>query len=292
MNKTTEQRHPLSKNLDMMSIYQILELINSEDATIPSIIKKNLIDIEHIIDNVIKGFKNNGRLFYVGCGTSGRLGILDASECPPTFKVDQSLIQGIIAGGISAIYESAEGAEDSFEDGYEIIKNKNINNNDTVIGISASGNAQFVLGALKCAYEEGSFTSLLTFNNIKTEKFINSILSIIVGPEIISGSTRMKSGTATKMILNMISTISLIKSNKIYKNYMVDLKVNNEKLKNRAVCIIKDICKLSTKNAALLLLKANNDVKVAIVMFFLKANRQQANNELIKTNGNLRKIIE
>jgi len=291
MSKTTELRHPSSDNLDVMSIYEILELINSEDESIPVIIKKHLKDIEHIINIIINGFSNNGRLFYIGCGTSGRFGILDASECPPTFKVNPLLVQGIIAGGNEAVFKSIEGAEDSFNDGYDILKSKKITKNDTVIGISASGTAQFVLGSLKYANNLGAYTTLLTFNNIKSERFIKKILKVIVGPEIITGSTRMKAGTATKMILNMISTISLIKSNRIYKNYMVDLKVSNMKLKNRAIFIIKDICKISQHEAESLLSNAKNDVKVAIVMFCLNISREKAKNEILNVKGNLRKII-
>ena len=292
MTKTTEQRHPLSENLDKLEIYEILNLINSEDEVIPMIIKKNLKKIKKIIDNVISSFKNSGRLFYVGSGTSGRLGILDASECPPTFKVSPSLIQGIIAGGKSAVYKAIEGAEDSYKDGCEVIKTKGINSNDSVIGISASGNAKYVLGALETSYNLHAYTSLITFNNIKKEYYIDDIISIIVGPELITGSTRMKAGTATKMILNMISTVSMIKSNKVYKNYMVDLKISNDKLKNRAVNIIKDLTELNSIQSKKLLIKANNDVKIALVMNHLSIDYENAQIELKKFNGNLRNILE
>ena len=292
MNKTTEERNPESNNLDIMPLLDILSLMNNQDLEIPGAIKNHLIDIEMIIKQVIRSFNNNGRLFYVGCGTSGRLGVLDASECPPTFKVSASLVQGIIAGGSKALYQSIEGAEDSYEDGQKIVKNKNINHNDTVIGVSASGTADYVLGCLEKSKDKNAYTALITFNKIKSKRFIDKILSVIVGPELISGSTRMKAGTATKMILNMISTSSLIKSNKVYKNYMVDLKVSNKKLKNRAINIIKEICKVTASKAEQLLQKSNNDVKVAIVMSILRINNNDAIKLLNDKKGDLRKIIK
>ena len=292
MNKTTEERNSESNNLDIMPLLDILSLMNNQDLEIPSVIKNHLIDIEMIIKQVIRSFNNNGRLFYVGCGTSGRLGVLDASECPPTFKVSTSLVQGIIAGGSKALYQSVEGAEDSYKDGQKIVKNKNINHNDTVIGVSASGTADYVLGCLEKSKDKNAYTALITFNKIKSKRFIDKILSVIVGPELISGSTRMKAGTATKMILNMISTSSLIKSNKVYKNYMVDLKVSNKKLKNRAINIIKEICKVTASKAEQLLQKSNNDVKVAIVMSILRINNNDATKLLNDKKGDLRKIIK
>ena len=292
MTKTTEQRHPLSENIDILEIYDILNLINSEDKIIPEIIKKNLMKIEKIIENVIYSFKNGGRLYYVGSGTSGRLGVLDASECPPTFKVSELLVQGIIAGGKDAMYKSIEGAEDSYEDGCNAIQFRKINSNDCVIGISASGNAKYVLGALETSHNLNAYTSLITFNDIKKVKYISDIISIIIGPELITGSTRMKAGTATKMILNMISTVSMIKSNKVYKNYMVDLKVCNNKLRNRAINIIKDLTQLSSIKSKTLLKKANNNVKIALVMNHLSINYKNAQIELKKFDGNLRNILE
>jgi N-acetylmuramic acid 6-phosphate etherase len=292
MKKITENRHHLSENLDQMSTFDILQLMNSEDQSIPSIVNEHLESIEKIIENVITSFENKGRLFYIGCGTSGRLGILDASECHPTFKVDKSLVQGIIAGGEQAVFQSVEGAEDSYEDGYNICKNHAINSNDTVIGISASGTAPFVLGALNYASEKSAFSSLLTFNNIAPLEYIDLIVEIITGPEIISGSTRMKAGTATKMILNMISTTAMIKTFKVYKNYMVDLKVSNKKLKTRAINILNEILNIPHDLAEKLLLEANENIKIAIVMYRLTLDVNTAKIILAKHKGDLRKIIE
>ncbi len=292
MTKVTEKRNFLSNNIDILDTNNILELINSEDSKIHQAIKKEIPTINKIVINVINSFENDGRLLYVGAGTSGRIGVLDASECPPTFKASSDMVQGIIAGGKKALYKSVEGAEDSFKDGEKSINNKNINSNDSIIGISASGDAPFVLGALKKSSQLGAYTVLITFNNKLKEKYINDLLSIIVGPEIISGSTRMKAGTATKMILNMISTTAMIKSNKIYKNYMVDLKVTNNKLRNRAINIISHLTGLDIKKAKKILISAHNNVKVSLVMIHLSIGYKKALYELKKNNGNLRKILD
>ena len=293
MTKITETRNSLSNNLDEMSISRIIQLINNEDKEIPNIIGQNLDIIKNVINNIINTFESNGRLFYVGCGTSGRLGVLDASECPPTFKTDPSDVQGIIAGGYDALYKSIEGAEDSFEDGQSIIIDKKIKSSDSVVGISASGSAKFVLGALSQSFNFGAYTCLITFNDFNNDKsYINDIISYNLGPEIISGSTRMKAGTATKMILNMISTTSMVKSNKVYKNYMVDLKVSNRKLKSRAINIISEITKLNNKKSSLLLKSAKNDVKVALVMNHNDLSYKAACELLDKNKGNLRNILQ
>ena len=293
MTKTTETKNPLSNNLDNMSVSKIIELMNVEDKEIPKIIGQNLHVIEKVINNVINTIESDGRLFYIGCGTSGRLGVLDASECPPTFKTNPSLVQGVIAGGYDALYKSIEGAEDSFDDGQKIILDKNIKSSDSVVGISASGSAQYVLGALSKSFELGAYTSLITFNDfIGDNSYINEIISYNLGPEIISGSTRMKAGTATKLILNMISTTSMVKSNKVYKNYMVDLKVSNKKLKARAINIISDITKLDSAKSLALLKLAKNDVKVALVMNYSNLTYNSACELLKKNKGKLRNILE
>ncbi len=292
MTKVTEKRNSLSNNIDILDTNNILELINSEDSKIHQAIKKEIPTINKIVINIINSFENDGRLLYVGAGTSGRIGVLDASECPPTFKASSNMVQGIIAGGKKALYKSVEGAEDSFKDGEKSINNKNINSNDSIIGISASGDAPFVLGALKKSSELGAYTVLITFNNKLKEKYVNDLLSIIVGPEIISGSTRMKAGTATKMILNMISTTAMIKSNKVYKNYMVDLKVSNEKLKDRAINIISDITKLDIIKSSSLLKLAKNDVKVALVMNHTNLSYDSSFELLEKNKGKLRNILK
>jgi len=290
MKKITEKNNNKSNNIDSFSTKNILKTINSEDSNIPAVINKSINDIEKVVNGLVKVFNNNGKLFYVGCGTSGRLGILDAVECPPTFSTPIDMVQGIIAGGNKAIYESVENAEDSDIDAVKIVREK-ISNKDFVIAISASGSANYVLAALKESYNLGAKTCLITCNEFKKEKFINHLIKLIVGPEIISGSTRMKAGTATKMVLNMITTTSMIRINKTYGNYMVDLKVSNEKLKIRAVNIVKELTGLNIEKSEEILEKANNNVKAAIVMQRKNVDYDRSILLLNQMNGNLRSII-
>ena len=292
MDKITEQQNSLSKNFNNNSIFEIISLMNKEDASISLAINEQLNQIEKFILEIIKNIKKGGRLFYIGCGTSGRLGVLDASECPPTFSTDPNLVQGIIAGGYEALYQSIEGAEDSLDDGVEVIKNKDIKSNDIVLGISANGAANFVLGALEEAFKNGATTGLLTFNNIDKKKYINYLIPIITGPELISGSTRLKAGTATKMILNMITTTTMIKLNKTYNNFMVDLKVSNKKLLDRGIKIINNILGLDYKESKLLLNRSKGEVKTALAMHKLNCNYDIAKKKLDAVEGNLSKILD
>ena len=290
--KTTESSNIASKDIDTKSISDIISIFNGEDLKIIESIKESSADIEEIIKYVVSCLQNDGRLFYVGAGTSGRLGIMDAAECSPTFGVDKNIVQGIIAGGDIAAFESIEGAEDKTGEVLEIINNKMIGSDDIVIGISCSGTARFVLEFLKESKSKGSVTSLITFNDVDEIKYIDKILRINVGAEIITGSTRMKSGTATKMVLNMISSISMIKLNKTYGNYMVDLKVMNKKLLNRAVNIISSLTGLNIENSEKILLKSNKSVKNAIIMHELKLSFKESEKLLKKYNGSLRNLLD
>ena len=290
MTKITEQNNPLSKNIDSLNVIEMLKIINQEDSLIPSIINKHLESIEKVIEEVVFCLKNNGRLFYIGCGSSGRLGVLDAAECPPTFSVSSELIQGIIAGGYDALHKSIEGAEDVSEEGKNILIKKQINKNDIIIGITASGSAEFVLGALEYAKSLNVRTALITFNQVDHKKADN-IISLNVGPEVIAGSTRLKSGTATKMILNMISTVSMIKLNKTYKNIMVDLKISNKKLLDRGIKIISFLTDSTYLESKELLKESKNNIKIAIVMKKLSLDYNSSKEILIFYNGNLEKIL-
>ena len=290
-NKITESSNIISKDIDTKSISDIISIFNDEDLKIIESIKKSSTDIEQIIKYVVNSLQNDGRLFYVGAGTSGRLGIMDAAECRPTFGVDKNIVQGIIAGGDIAAFESVEGAEDKIDKVLEIINDKMIGPYDVVIGISCSGTARFVLEFLKESKSKGSITSLITFNDIDEIKYIDKILRINVGSEIITGSTRMKSGTATKMVLNMISSISMIKLNKTYGNHMVDLKVMNEKLLNRAINIISSLTGLDIDNSKKLLLKSDKSIKNAIIIHKLKLNFEESEKLLKKYNGSLRDAL-
>ena len=292
MDKITEKQNPKSNNLDNMTTFEILDLINQEDAIIHSEIKKSIPKIEKMIDEIVFNIKNGGRIIYVGCGTSGRIGVLDASECPPTFSVDKNLVQGVIAGGDSALRNAIENIEDSFLDGSKDIILKNVKNNDSVIGISANGSANYVHGALSEAKKNNALTVLITFNDYVKDDYLDHLIVTIVGPEIISGSTRMKAGTATKMILNMISTTVMIKLNKVFKNYMVDLNVSNQKLYSRAINIISNVTNLNSKKSKILLTNAKGNVKCAIVMNALNIDYEKSLKLIEESNGNIRKIID
>jgi len=290
--KITESQNPNSLKLDSLSTNKIIELINDEDSKISLLIKENIPKISKLVEQTVKNIKKGGRLIYAGAGTSGRLGVLDASECPPTFSVNKKLVVGIIAGGKKALYKSIEGAEDNLELAtYDLKKNK-INKKDVIVGITTSGTTPYVNQFLKESKKIGSFTSIITSNKIKNKKYIDIKIECIVGPEVITGSTRMKAGTATKMILNMISTTTMIKLNKVYKNLMVDLKINNDKLLNRAIKIITSLTNLNQKESRKLLKKAKGEVKTAILMHLNEKEYKEAKFLLLKNRGNLRQSLK
>ena len=261
-------------NLNDLDSKDILFEINKNDENIHRIVFNVIPEINDLVNCIIKKMKSGGRLFYIGCGTSGRLGMLDAVECPPTFSTDPNLVQALIAGGKEAFFRAIEGAEDSFEDGRNQIKIKNINLNDVVVGISASGSAEFVKGALSQALELGSTTAIITCSKVSMETDYK--IEAETGSEIISGSTRMKAGTVTKMILNMISTTVMIKLNRTFDNFMVNLKASNKKLINRAVDIIVSITKVGRGEASKILSSSKGNVEVAILMIINNMGYEEA----------------
>jgi len=291
MDNVTEKQNSKSENLDQLEIIEILDIINREDQKVAISVSSILPKINFLILDIIKKMKKGGKIFYIGCGTSGRLGVLDASECPPTFGVEHDLVQGVIAGGYKALRKSVENAEDSYDDGFNIINEKKINKTDTVIGISASGTAPYVHGALYHSKQKGATTALICCNEGNNKKYISHLLSVIVGPEVITGSTRMKAGTATKMILNMISSTVMIKLNRVFGNLMIDLKLSNKKLFNRAISIIVQLTKSDEKKAENFLNRANGNVKIAIVMITYNKNFNESEDILMKHNGNLNLIL-
>ena len=251
-------------NLEKKTTSELLQIINKEDKTVPSIIEKSLNEISFLIDRIFERMVEGGRLFYIGSGTPGRLGIVDASECPPTFGVDNDVIIGIIAGGDSAIRNSIEGAEDDLHQAWEDLNIHNINNKDSVIGITASGRTPYVVGGLKKSKEKGLFTGLLTCNkNSKASDFSDITVETIVGPEVVTGSTRMKSGTAQKLILNMISTSIMIKLGRVKGNKMIDMALSNSKLIDRGVRFVSDELNIRYSEAKKLL-NQSNSVREAI----------------------------
>jgi len=264
---STTESFSTYNNLEKKSTINLLQIINNEDKNVPKAIEQSLGIISKIIDEVFINMKKGGRLFYIGSGTPGRLGIVDASECPPTFGVDNNVIIGVIAGGDFAIRNSIEGAEDDSNQAWIDLKKYNININDSVIGITASGRTPYVVGGLKKSKENGILTCLLTNNdNTNASNFSDITVETIVGPEVVTGSTRMKSGTAQKLILNMISTSLMIKLGRVKGNKMVDMALSNSKLINRGVRFVSDELNI-TYSEAEKLLKKSKSVREAIEKF-------------------------
>jgi N-acetylmuramic acid 6-phosphate etherase len=282
---TTEKRNRASRNIDRFSTQQIVDLINGEDARVPTAVARQRKQMAKAIDVIVERFRQGGRLFYVGAGTSGRLGVLDASECPPTFGVSPSLVQGIIAGGRRALVRAVEGAEDYADDGAKAIESKRVRAQDVVVGLAACGMTPFVHGALKQARGVGAATIFITcapeaVRQIPAEIIINPV----VGPEVVTGSTRMKAGTATKLVLNTLTTGAMIRLGKVYGNLMVDLQATNEKLRDRSVRIVMEMTGLSRPRAAKLLARAQGKVKAALVMHFRRVDLIRAL-AILKENG-------
>lgn len=264
---STETNNVRSWNIDKDSIVEILKIINEEDHLIADAVALCIPSVEKLVENVIKGFKQNGRLIYVGAGTSGRLGILDASECPPTFGVSYELVQGIIAGGVSAMIKAKEGTEDNADLGVQDIIDLHIRKNDIIVGIAASGRTPYVIGALRQAKKMGACTAAIScVENALISKEVDIAIEAITGSEVICGSTRMKAGTATKMILNMISSTAMVKMGKTYHNYMVDVMATNEKLVARALQMIKVCVDCDDVSARHYFEESNHHVKTAILM--------------------------
>jgi N-acetylmuramic acid 6-phosphate etherase len=289
--KITEQQNLLSINIDANSTLEILSIINNEDAGVPTAIQEAIPHIEVFIDALVPKMQSGGRLFYVGTGTSGRLGVLDAAECPPTFSTNPDMVQGIIAGGYDALVRSIEGAEDIPADGATEILNYEIKTEDVVLGISASSTTPYVLGALEKAKAIGAMTGLLLCNDPPKLEYVDYVIPVIVGPEVITGSTRMKAGTATKMVLNMITTTLMIKLNKTYGNLMVDLKASNDKLWDRGTRIIEHLTDLNYDEALNILKSADGEVKTAVVMEKLKVGVEVARDRLRNHKGSLKDVF-
>lgn len=288
----TEQRNPVSADIDNRSIDEILHIINAEDQKVPGIVAGEMPNISKATEFVVDAFNKGGRLIYVGAGTSGRLGVLDASEIPPTYNASPELVQGFIAGGDTALRTAIEGAEDFPEDGAKLVREIQVTDKDVVMGIATSGVTPFVLGALEEAGRIGAKTVFLTCVNPEDIAIeVDALIAPQVGAEVITGSTRMKAGTATKLVLNMITTTAMIKQGKVFENLMVDLKATNHKLVDRARRIIATITNISYEEASDLLARADNFVKVALVMQKAGVDPDQARKYLDRFGGNVRKAI-
>jgi N-acetylmuramic acid 6-phosphate etherase len=290
---STETRNPETMNLDEMTSLEIVKSMNIEDSKVPFVISKLLPEISKVVDIAAEALKNKGRIFYIGAGTSGRLGVVDSSECPPTFNASPNDFIGLIAGGEKAFIKAVEGAEDSEDLGKQDLLNKNFNRNDICIGLAASGRTPYVIGGLKYAKSIGAKTVSISCNkDSKIGKIADISIEAIVGPEILTGSTRLKAGTAQKLILNMISTGAMILNGKSYQNLMVDLQMTNKKLETRGINIIKEATGIDENEAKEYIKKANGSVKVAIVMILSNCDYETAKNKLDKSEGKVRLAIK
>lgn len=289
----TEKRNYDTKNIDKLTTKEVVKLINNEDKKVALVVEKALSNIANAVDLVYEQIKLGGRLIYIGAGTSGRLGILDAAECPPTYGINFDLVQGIIAGGKEAIFKAKEGAEDSQELAVEDLKSVGFNNKDVLIGIAASGRTPYVIGALKYAKKiDAKTVSLCCVKSGEISKYSDIAIEVVTGPEVITGSTRMKAGTAQKMVLNMISTGVMIKCGKVYGNLMIDLKPTNEKLVERSKKIIMEAVGCSREIAEEFFIKSNENVKLAIFMILSGLEKNDAIEILEKNEGKISKAID
>jgi N-acetylmuramic acid 6-phosphate etherase len=291
--RITEHRNPRSAQIDLATPDEIVALMNAEDRSVADAVASQQEEIAHAITIVEGVFRGGGRLFYVGAGTSGRLGILDASECPPTFGTDPEMVQGIIAGGPPAVFRSQEGAEDLPENGAAAIDERGLTDKDCLVGIAASGTTPFVRGALSRAEQLGARTMVIACTPLPPDviRVVDVAIVAVTGPEIVTGSTRLKAGTATKMILNMLTTGAMIRLGKTWGNLMVDLQATNLKLKDRSERILMETCKISRDDARTLLEAAGGSVKVGIVMHRTGVSREDAVKRIHDAGGLIRRVV-
>jgi len=289
----TEQRNPRTRGIDAMSAEELVELINSEDRTVPDAVRREGPAIAQAIELVLDRFRTGGRLFYVGAGTSGRLGVLDAAECPPTFGSDPEMVQGLIAGGHGALVRAREGAEDRREDGARDLAENGVGNLDVVFGIATSGVTPYVIGALGEARRLGAATVFLSCARADQEAVPADVtITPLVGPEVVTGSTRMKAGTATKLVLNTVTTSAMILLGKVYENLMVDLVATCDKLRDRACRILMEVTGVDYEGAADVIGRAGGSVKIALVMQMSDLDREGAETVLGESGGSVRRALE
>ena len=289
----TEQRNPASMGIDTASVREILEIINTEDHLVPIAVRRELPYIEQAVEKIVTAFQNGGRLFYIGAGTSGRIGVVDASECPPTYGSPPEMVQGLMAGGQMAMFTAQEGAEDLPEKGARDLDAHGVTANDVVCGIAASRRTPYVLGALQHAREViGATTLFITCVPRETlTQAVDVAMCPVVGPEVVTGSTRMKSGTAQKLVVNMLTTAAFIRMGKVYENMMIDLMMTNAKLVERSKRIVMMATGVDYDTAAATLAEANGHVKTALVMLLADVPRDDAHARLDAANGFVRHAI-
>ena len=289
----TEQRNPNSMHVDSLSALEIVQLMNEEDKQVPLAIEKCLPQIAQAVERIVAAFQQGGRLVYIGAGTSGRLGVLDASECPPTFGVSPEMVKGIIAGGERALRHPIEGAEDSKTQAVVDLQTIQFSSKDVLVGIAASGRTPYVIGALEYAKSLGSATVSIASNpNSAMANIVDIAIDTVVGPEVLTGSSRLKSGTAQKLVLNMLTTASMILMGKCYQNLMVDVQASNEKLKARAIRIVMQATDCDKALAEETLKQADQNAKLAIMMILSGLDRAQAEALLEKHQGKLQLALK
>ncbi|HVB56821.1 MAG TPA: N-acetylmuramic acid 6-phosphate etherase [Candidatus Acidoferrales bacterium] len=289
----TERRNPKSRGLDRKSTLDILRLLNREDARVAAAVRRELPRIARAVDAIVNAFHSGGRLIYVGAGTSGRLGVLDAAECPPTFGTPPGMVQAIIAGGARALQHAVEGAEDSAPQGARDLSLARISRQDVVVGLSASGTTPYVLGALQLARRRGAVTVGVTSNPLSPlARQANIGIAPDTGPEAIAGSTRLKAGTAQKLVLNLLSTAAMVRLGRVYENWMVHVALTNRKLRRRGVRILEEATCASVSTAESALRQARHNLPAALVMLKTSANARDARRSLAEAGGNVRRALE
>jgi len=289
----TEQINSNTAEIDRLPTLEALRIINSEDRKVADAVERVLPDVARAVEGIVERIKDGGRLYYIGTGTSGRLGVLDAAECPPTFGVSSQLVQGVIAGGYDACFRAVEASEDDREAGAKDLQAREFTKKDVVVGIAASGRTPYTIGAVEYARSIGAMTICITCNkDTELASVVEIPIEVVVGPEVIAGSTRLKAGTAQKLVLNMLSTMAMVQIGYVTGNRMTNLKTGNQKLRRRALEIIIDECKLDAGAARDLLDSANWDLRVALVMRKANVNREPAEDALMRTNFTIAKAIE
>jgi N-acetylmuramic acid 6-phosphate etherase len=290
--RLTEMRNPDSMDLDRLSTEEIIRLMNKEDGKIAAAVEQEIPAITRAAEAIVSGIRNGGRLFYVGAGSSGRLGVLDAAECAPTFGTSRKLVQGLIAGGRRAVTNAVEGAEDSTKNGERDLAAKRLTQNDVVVGIAASGTTPYVVGALKHALERKATTIAVTANrDMPVARLAKILIAPEVGAEVLTGSTRLKAGTAQKMVLNMLSTAAMVRLGHAYENLMIDLLSTNQKLSDRSLRILVEASGKSVSVAGHALRKSGHDLRIALVMLKKNVNVLEAKQSLKSAGGNLRRAL-
>jgi N-acetylmuramic acid 6-phosphate etherase len=291
-HRLTEQRNAASKNLDRMTAMEIARLMNREDRKVALAVAREIPAIARAVETIVSGIRKGGRLFYVGAGSSGRMGVLDAAECRPTFGVSPKLVQALIAGGRRAITGAVEGAEDSVRNAERDLREKKLTRNDVVVGISASGTTPYVLGAIRFARKRGAATVAITSNRrMPLARLAKIVIAPEVGPEVVTGSTRLKAGTAQKMVLNMLSTAAMARLGHVYENLMIDVTLTNEKLADRGLRILAEASGKNLSAAKHALRTAGHNMRVALVMLKLGIGAGEAKRLLARAGGNLRRAV-